>query len=123
VQVYVKSIITNRTNFTVEPPTFHIPKYSSANVTVTYSPSSIGEEEGGKVRFVSPQLGEWVFLTSGSGLKPGVHPEDIVGACACPACCAGVALCSHVCICVLSPCSHCHRRLLCILLHSLQEPF
>lgn len=78
-QVFVKSIVTNRTNFMVEPPTFNIAKYSSASITITYSPSSIGEEESGKVRFVSPQLGEWVFLTSGSGQKPGVHPEDIIG--------------------------------------------
>jgi hypothetical protein len=79
VQVFVKSIVTNRTNFTVEPPTFYIPKYGSVNVNVTYLPSSVGEEEAGKVRFVSPQLGEWVFMTSGSGQKPGVHPEDIIG--------------------------------------------
>jgi len=62
----------------VDPPTFHIPKYSSYTVTVTYSPSSIGEEESGRVKFVSPQLGEWLYLVSGSGQKPSVHPEDII---------------------------------------------
>ena len=81
VQVFVKSVVSNRINFTVEPPTFHIPKYSSYTVTVTYSPSSIDEEETGKLRFLSPQLGEWLYLLSGSGHKPSVHPEDIIGGC------------------------------------------
>ena len=75
-------MVSNRVNFSVDPPTFHIPKYSSYTVTVTYSPSSIGEEESGRIKFVSPQLGEWVYLVSGSGQKPSVHPEDIIGECA-----------------------------------------
>ncbi len=73
-------MVTNRINYSVEPPTFHIPKYSSYTVTVTYSPSSIDEEETGKLKFLSPQLGEWLYLLSGSGHKPSVHPEDIIGA-------------------------------------------
>ena len=80
--MFVKSVVSNRVNFSVDPPTFHIPKYSSYTVTVTYSPSSIGEEESGRIKFVSPQLGEWVYLVSGSGQKPSVHPEDIIGECA-----------------------------------------
>ena len=78
--MFVKSIVTNRTNFMVEPPTFNIAKYGSVNVVITYSPSSVAEEESGRIRFLSPQLGEWVFLTSGSGLKPGVDPDDVIGA-------------------------------------------
>ncbi len=77
--MFVKSVVTNRLNYVVDPPTFHIPKYSSFSVNIVYSPSSIGEEEAGTIKFVSPQLGEWVYLASGSGTKPGVHPDDIIG--------------------------------------------
>ena len=118
-EVFVKSVITNRTNFVVEPPSFNIAKYSSINVTITYSPSSVAEEESGRVRFVSPQLGEWVYLTSGSGTKPGVHPEDVIGAAF-----AVFAVASCV-----SPyrmlnvlCSYCNCRRFHLIIHSLPQP-
>ncbi|KAG5833367.1 hypothetical protein ANANG_G00275190 [Anguilla anguilla] len=66
---------SNPQNFALEPGTGHeltVEPHSSAQVLVRFSPSALGRgNHTARVCFTCPQLGEWVFLLSGTGVAPG----------------------------------------------------
>ncbi|XP_064167628.1 cilia- and flagella-associated protein 47-like [Anguilla rostrata] len=66
---------SNPQNFALEPGTGHeltVEPHSSTQVLVRFSPSALGRgNHTARVCFTCPQLGEWVFLLSGTGVAPG----------------------------------------------------
>lgn len=69
--------ISNTNNFSLERDTERpivLAPYSKLEIPLHFMPSSLGEGDHlAKICFLSEQLGEWIFIASGSGLLPMVQ--------------------------------------------------
>ncbi|XP_074521086.1 cilia- and flagella-associated protein 47-like [Halichoeres trimaculatus] len=78
----ITSSNSNPRNFTLEMDpgsTLSVEPYSSAQLGVRFSPSSIGEgSHAAKITFMCPQLQDWCVLLSGRGLKPQIQEPLII---------------------------------------------
>jgi hypothetical protein len=60
--------------------TIRLRPYSSHTVAISYSPSSIGEQETSIIRFTSQEAGDWEIYASGQGTPPVAAQEMVVSA-------------------------------------------
>jgi hypothetical protein len=74
-EISLAAMVTNRTNFVVDPPNVTVPPYGAASVNVEYVPSSLGEDEHTQITLSNPALGDWQYLVTGRGELPGLMPE------------------------------------------------
>ena len=69
---------TNKKLFSIFPDKITIPPYSTREVIVKYSPSSLDGEEECQLRFETTKIGKWVYNIRGKGIPPGVMESTIV---------------------------------------------
>ncbi len=69
---------TNKKLFTVIPDKITIPPYSTREVIVKYSPSTLDGEEECQLRFETSKIGKWVYNLRGKGIPPGVMETTVV---------------------------------------------
>lgn len=69
---------TNKKLFTIIPDKISIPPYSTREVIVKYSPSSLDGEEECQLRFETSKIGKWVYNLRGKGIPPGVMETTVV---------------------------------------------
>lgn len=77
-EVTLRSRNSNSTNFKVTPAQVTIPPYTSMEVTVEYTPSSLNEEEAAVVTFSHAKTGDFIFEMRGIGKAPDVMPAVVV---------------------------------------------
>ncbi|CAJ1445026.1 unnamed protein product [Effrenium voratum] len=69
-EVVLKHRSTNKINFKVLNSRVVLPPLESADITIEYSPSSLGVNEEAQIVFEHPLVGQWVYKAQGLGLPP-----------------------------------------------------
>jgi len=69
---------SNKKLFTIIPDKITIPPYSTREVIVKYSPSTLDGEEECQLRFETSKIGKWVYNLRGKGIAPGVMDTTVV---------------------------------------------
>ena len=79
-QLVLISEVENKKNFKVNPSRVTLKPYSSAQVEVLYTPSSLDSkvEESTKIYFSNRKIGQLTYVVSGSGEKPGTMEPIVV---------------------------------------------
>jgi Abnormal spindle-like microcephaly-assoc'd, ASPM-SPD-2-Hydin len=77
--VQLEVVNSNKRNFTVTPQRLQLQPYSTAQIEVVYTPSSIGELESGEIQLKplgrNAPIGVFEYTARGRGELPGVMPE------------------------------------------------
>lgn len=61
-------------NFTFSPTRLAVPAYGTLEVTITYTPDTIGMWQGAAMAFKHPTVGEWNYEMKGQGTRPRKMP-------------------------------------------------
>lgn len=69
-EVVLKYRSTNKINFKVLNNRVVLPPLESSDITIEYSPSSLGVNEEAQIVFEHPLVGQWVYKAQGLGLPP-----------------------------------------------------
>jgi len=69
-EVALKHRSNNKINFKVMQQRVVLPPLESTNVTIEYSPSSLGVQEESQIVFEHPSVGQWIYKLAGIGLQP-----------------------------------------------------
>lgn len=69
-EVVLKHRSTNKINFKVLNNRVVLPPLESTDITIEYSPSSLGVTEEAQIVFEHPLVGQWVYKAQGLGLPP-----------------------------------------------------
>lgn len=69
-EVVLKYRSTNKINFKVLNNRVVLPPLESSEITIEYSPSSLGVNEEAQIVFEHPLVGQWVYKAQGLGLPP-----------------------------------------------------
>ncbi|CAE7358857.1 CFAP47 [Symbiodinium natans] len=69
-EVALKHRSTNKINFKVMNNRIILPPLESTEITIEYSPSSLGVTEEAQIVFEHPSIGSWVYKAQGLGLPP-----------------------------------------------------
>lgn len=78
--IIVKGNTSNKKNFSFSPNVLIIPAYDSLEITITYTPSSMGEWQTSDISFQHPSVGAWMFTLRGEGTRPKKMPLLTVSA-------------------------------------------
>merc|ERR1740117_2872988 len=57
--IVLKGFTSNARNFSFSPSRLAVPAYGTLEVTITYTPNTIGEWQGSSMSFKHPTVGEW----------------------------------------------------------------
>jgi len=69
-EVALKHRSTNKINFKVMNNRIILPPLESSEITIEYSPASLGVTEEAQIVFEHPSIGSWVYKAQGLGLPP-----------------------------------------------------
>ncbi|CAE7260414.1 CFAP47 [Symbiodinium sp. CCMP2456] len=69
-EVALKHRSTNKINFKVMNNRIILPPLESTEITIEYSPASLGVTEEAQIVFEHPSIGSWVYKAQGLGLPP-----------------------------------------------------
>lgn len=68
--IVLKGFTSNARNFSFSPSRLAVPAYGTLEVTITYTPNTIGEWQGSSMSFKHPTVGEWNYEIKGRGGRP-----------------------------------------------------